>query len=297
MRSNELLIHRARDPSRLEEAQPGKDMPMGAQRVQPRLIDIGLSNACLMPATPAPIPPSSQCEEPEGNPEVQSIQHAEGSKDHFADLKSDVDQVNANAEHWNKQPTMDDVGDNISASNHSTSENSLTTADSLEEMSSTEESHSPCPSTVYSPRSADQEATITRMSLKKRELVRRLMAEFYSMFYPKSGLITHGRPNSSATQQNTETNLSANGPRSDNGGGKRKASDEDSPRRENDGDENSNKHPKPSLSGPDDDSGTPKKFACPYFKRNPRKYQRFRSCPGPGWDTVHRVKLVFPLDP
>jgi hypothetical protein len=31
-------------------------------------------------------------------------------------------------------------------------------------------------------------------------------------------------------------------------------------------------------------------FACPYFKRNRRKYQRFRSCPGPGWSTVHRMK-------
>jgi hypothetical protein len=33
-----------------------------------------------------------------------------------------------------------------------------------------------------------------------------------------------------------------------------------------------------------------KYFACPYFKRDRRKYQRFRSCPGPGWSTVHRMK-------
>ncbi|VBB74117.1 Putative protein of unknown function [Podospora comata] len=32
------------------------------------------------------------------------------------------------------------------------------------------------------------------------------------------------------------------------------------------------------------------KFACPYFKRNPRKYQKWTSCPGPGWEEVHRVK-------
>ena len=31
-------------------------------------------------------------------------------------------------------------------------------------------------------------------------------------------------------------------------------------------------------------------LACPYFKRNWRKYQRWRSCPGPGWKTVHRLK-------
>lgn len=34
------------------------------------------------------------------------------------------------------------------------------------------------------------------------------------------------------------------------------------------------------------------KFACPYFKRNPKKYRKWTSCPGPGWDEVHRVKYV-----
>ena len=33
-----------------------------------------------------------------------------------------------------------------------------------------------------------------------------------------------------------------------------------------------------------------KKLACPYFKHSPQKYHSLQSCPGPGWDTVHRVK-------
>ncbi|KAK5660598.1 hypothetical protein OQA88_13161 [Cercophora sp. LCS_1] len=37
-------------------------------------------------------------------------------------------------------------------------------------------------------------------------------------------------------------------------------------------------------------AGGSKKFACPYFKRNRRKYSKWTSCPGPGWDEVHRVK-------
>ncbi|KAL2196686.1 hypothetical protein P885DRAFT_36905 [Corynascus similis CBS 632.67] len=37
-------------------------------------------------------------------------------------------------------------------------------------------------------------------------------------------------------------------------------------------------------------NGGSRKFACPYFKRNPRKYRQWTSCPGPGWDEVHRVK-------
>jgi hypothetical protein len=35
-----------------------------------------------------------------------------------------------------------------------------------------------------------------------------------------------------------------------------------------------------------------RKFACPYFKRNPKKYRKWTSCPGPGWEEVHRVKYV-----
>lgn len=33
-------------------------------------------------------------------------------------------------------------------------------------------------------------------------------------------------------------------------------------------------------------------FACPYYQRNPARYGRTRSCKGPGWKQVHRVKYV-----
>ncbi|KAH7131113.1 hypothetical protein EDB81DRAFT_807941 [Dactylonectria macrodidyma] len=33
-----------------------------------------------------------------------------------------------------------------------------------------------------------------------------------------------------------------------------------------------------------------KRLACPYLKYNPRKYESEKSCMGPGWATVHRVK-------
>ncbi len=33
-----------------------------------------------------------------------------------------------------------------------------------------------------------------------------------------------------------------------------------------------------------------KRFACPYFKRNPRKYYKEPTCLGPGWLEIHRVK-------
>ncbi|KAK4446473.1 hypothetical protein QBC34DRAFT_304977 [Podospora aff. communis PSN243] len=31
-------------------------------------------------------------------------------------------------------------------------------------------------------------------------------------------------------------------------------------------------------------------LACPYFKNDPKRYHSWRSCPGPGWQTTHRLK-------
>ncbi|KAI6084588.1 hypothetical protein F4821DRAFT_261818 [Hypoxylon rubiginosum] len=35
---------------------------------------------------------------------------------------------------------------------------------------------------------------------------------------------------------------------------------------------------------------TRRRFACPYFKRSPERYRHQRSCAGPGWPSVHRLK-------
>lgn len=37
---------------------------------------------------------------------------------------------------------------------------------------------------------------------------------------------------------------------------------------------------------------TVRRLACPYFKKDHIKFQTRQSCPGPGWETVHRVKSV-----
>lgn len=31
-------------------------------------------------------------------------------------------------------------------------------------------------------------------------------------------------------------------------------------------------------------------FACPFYKHDPERYEAARSCCGPGWSTVHRLK-------
>ncbi len=40
-----------------------------------------------------------------------------------------------------------------------------------------------------------------------------------------------------------------------------------------------------------------RKFACPVYKRYPDSQNLQKSCHGPGWSTVHRVKLVLRLIP
>ncbi|KAL3298271.1 Nicotinate-nucleotide diphosphorylase [Colletotrichum asianum] len=33
-----------------------------------------------------------------------------------------------------------------------------------------------------------------------------------------------------------------------------------------------------------------RKLACPFYRRNPERHKRHRSCAGPGWSTIHRLK-------
>jgi hypothetical protein len=40
----------------------------------------------------------------------------------------------------------------------------------------------------------------------------------------------------------------------------------------------------------DNEDALARRLACPYFKRDPVKYQEERSCVGPGWKRVHRIK-------
>lgn len=38
-----------------------------------------------------------------------------------------------------------------------------------------------------------------------------------------------------------------------------------------------------------------KKFACPFSRHDPAKYKSVKTCCGPGWETVHRVKYAISL--
>jgi hypothetical protein len=64
---------------------------------------------------------------------------------------------------------------------------------------------------------------------------------------------------------------------------KRKLDERDDDHTDNDGEGPSHQE---TACSKEEDGG----LACPYFKYNPSLYKSLRSCPGPGWPHVHRVK-------
>jgi hypothetical protein len=73
-------------------------------------------------------------------------------------------------------------------------------------------------------------------------------------------------------------------------GPKRKSRLGGSPPPENDNEDGPNKRRRGSTTTITDDSETGARFACPFYKHDPDRYRSRRTCPGPGWPTVHRMK-------
>lgn len=129
----------------------------------------------------------------------------------------------------------------------------------------------------------------------KRNLVASLMGEFYAIFDPKwqgSMRTLAGSSGASPTRSSNVTGSESSPPR---GLQKRKMDDRDSPPPGKD-DNNDPKRPKSKAIAANPE-GESLDFACPFHKHNPQKYctnkatgRRFRTCAGPGWDTVSRVK-------
>ncbi|KAM0542866.1 hypothetical protein ACHAPJ_012589 [Fusarium lateritium] len=57
----------------------------------------------------------------------------------------------------------------------------------------------------------------------------------------------------------------------------------------NSGDDQDRKRPK-GISPSKSSLGKERRFACPYYRRNPENHREFRSCAGPGFPTILRVK-------
>lgn len=120
----------------------------------------------------------------------------------------------------------------------------------------------------------------------RRQLVERVMVEFHSMLDQSSGFRSRGNStgsHNSGTSNAGDLWTGGSGP----SGRKRKLEGDDDQEPPNEGrGEGSDKRPRTSAEGHTNNH----KFACPYFKRNSRRHTKYRSCVGPGWDTVHRIK-------
>lgn len=77
---------------------------------------------------------------------------------------------------------------------------------------------------------------------------------------------------------------------SQSAGQKRKTRPGGSPPPNDDDEYGSNKRRRESAITVADGSESGAKFACPFYKHDPDRYRHRRTCPGPGFPTVHRVK-------
>jgi len=78
--------------------------------------------------------------------------------------------------------------------------------------------------------------------------------------------------------------------------GQRRSAKGKRPAEDDAADEDSDKESRRDPKRPKPDSsvfGSPRRFACPFFKRHPTRYQEARACSGPpGFKTIHRLKYV-----
>ena len=131
-----------------------------------------------------------------------------------------------------------------------------------------------------------------RLSPAKRRIVETIMQEFQRLFSQSLRTHTTGGSSSGSSQggtggwsSNASTYSSASfvsRKRSLSGGGSTPPNDDD--------DDDSNKRRRPDTKPHGNQPMTERRFACPYYKRNPGKHPTFTSCRDPGFTTVARLK-------
>ncbi|KAF0329289.1 hypothetical protein GQ607_003598 [Colletotrichum asianum] len=147
---------------------------------------------------------------------------------------------------------------------------------------------SSCSSSSFSSHESDRLSA----SAWKRILLDRLMEYFYSVISPSlasEATIQTQAGQRESTRKGVIAGRLMSGSSATQGGqskenSKRRSEDHEADRSD-DGDEQ--KRPRLGSS-----ASEVSRLACPYFKKTPQRYctSKWRSCPGPGWETVHRVK-------
>jgi hypothetical protein len=123
----------------------------------------------------------------------------------------------------------------------------------------------------------------------RRRIVDRLMSEFHSLLGHSSSfrncVTSSESPSSQTPPSSSPAGSSSQKPPQGTKHQRDREGSEPPDDREGDG----QRRQRPKLTSP---GGTPtsRRFACPYYRRNASKHQNCRSCAGPGWDSVRRVK-------
>ncbi|KAJ4298221.1 hypothetical protein N0V90_006120 [Kalmusia sp. IMI 367209] len=130
---------------------------------------------------------------------------------------------------------------------------------------------------------------------QRRLLVERVMQHFHVLFRaaspPRWTFCTRDSQSSTVDNINTSSGgqcLQASESSSSSAVVKRTSSNEQTSPSDNEDDDVGAKRPKYSKTSCD--NIYKRKLACPFFKRNSERYLNRRSCVGPGWDEVRRVK-------
>ena len=132
---------------------------------------------------------------------------------------------------------------------------------------------------------------LDRVDIPKKQLLDTLMVSFYDMFDSYMGFIHRAESGSSiGSRQFSTASTNSLGKDSSRGGIRRRKGNQDDDLPEEDDDSNSRKRHKKPAKLEDTECASKRRLACPYFKHDPRRYLGLRSCPGPGWDTIHRLK-------
>jgi ankyrin repeat protein/curved DNA-binding protein CbpA len=139
------------------------------------------------------------------------------------------------------------------------------------------------------------------VSWKMQELIERIMTEFYSLFLPRwtqngTGQVkcAHGsKSGQNCGHIHSKTASASPSKAADSSAGKsllkRAMNDRDWP--SGDSEDEDRKRPKP-LPAPRGEGVHARKFACPFFKFDPKVFSKYGSCTGPGFKSVSRVKYV-----
>jgi hypothetical protein len=134
--------------------------------------------------------------------------------------------------------------------------------------------------------------------LAKHRLLIKYMQEFYSMFSSSCGAFVecgHGDTTSTTSKTSAKPEVSNQGQYTKSRGQKRKVGNRESTPPDDD-EEDTHKKRRRSDPTPDGDKSN-RLFACPFYKFDPSKYactnttgSKYRTCAGPGFHTIARLK-------